>query len=401
MNGNEENHNMEISWQRIKRRRTSHETMYNIQPANEVEFTHSNQFDLLSNHDEEVNNTSTKENSSVNQVPRIPKPPPIYIYDVLNFSEMANSISKIINKNEYICKALINSTIKINVTTSESFRKLSKYLKENNIIHHTYQPKEDRSFRVVLRNLHHSADIEEIKFELAEKGFNVRNIINIKHKSSKEPFPLFFLDLEPSENNKDIYNIRYLLNTKIVVEPPRKNKDIPQCTRCQSFNHTKSYCFKNYRCVKCGGPHASQSCTKPRETPPTCSNCSGNHPANYKGCSTYKDLQKRRGLPSQNKTRTYNDNKKHQPQIQATNLQPPQQTHFPNPLSQNSHQRTQTSYASAAHNENHENHSSQINDINIMLTSFMNEFKSLFSQLLNQNSTILNLLTKVISNNGS
>ena len=41
--------------------------MNNIQPANEFEFTHSNQFAPLSNHDADVNNTSTKENSSVNQ----------------------------------------------------------------------------------------------------------------------------------------------------------------------------------------------------------------------------------------------------------------------------------------------------------------------------------------------
>ena len=99
MTGNEENHNTEISWQRVKPR-TSLGTIINIQSANELEFTHSNQFVPLSNHDAEVYNTSTKENSSVNQAPRILKPQPIYIYDDLNFSDMANSISKVINKNE-------------------------------------------------------------------------------------------------------------------------------------------------------------------------------------------------------------------------------------------------------------------------------------------------------------
>ena len=57
MTGNEENHNMELSWQRVKRRRTSLGSMNNIQPANEFQFTHSNQFAPLSNHDAEVNNT--------------------------------------------------------------------------------------------------------------------------------------------------------------------------------------------------------------------------------------------------------------------------------------------------------------------------------------------------------
>lgn len=36
--------------------------------------------------------------------------------------------------------------------------------------------KKDKAYRVVLRHLHHSVDIEEIKNILAEKGHKVRNI---------------------------------------------------------------------------------------------------------------------------------------------------------------------------------------------------------------------------------
>ena len=111
---------------------------------------------------------------------------------------------------------------------------MTKFLKEKNIIHHTYQLKQKRSFRVEIRHLHHSVDIEEVKSELLDKGFEVRNMINIRHKITKEPMPLFFVDLEPNEDNKLIYKKSYLQNCKILVEPPNKNRDIPQCTRCQS-----------------------------------------------------------------------------------------------------------------------------------------------------------------------
>jgi hypothetical protein len=74
--------------------------------------------------------------------------------------------------------------------------------KAQQIYHHTYQLKEERAFRIVIRYLHHSTNIEDIKQELAELGHRVRNIINILHKSTKEPLNLFFVDLEPAPNKK-------------------------------------------------------------------------------------------------------------------------------------------------------------------------------------------------------
>lgn len=120
-----------------------------------------------------------------------------------------------------------------------------KYLKDKNITPYTYQSKQERAFREVIRHLHHSVEIDEVKSELLEKGFEVRNIINIKHKITKELLLLLFVDLEPNDD-KLIYKVTYLENTKILVEP-EKNRNISQYTRCQSFFHTKSYCL----CLKC------------------------------------------------------------------------------------------------------------------------------------------------------
>jgi hypothetical protein len=50
----------------------------------------------------------------------------------------------------------------------------------------------------------------------------VRNILNVKHRVTKEPISLFFIDLEPKENNKDIYDMEFLCNIKITVEAPRQ-----------------------------------------------------------------------------------------------------------------------------------------------------------------------------------
>ncbi|KAL1129360.1 hypothetical protein AAG570_013887 [Ranatra chinensis] len=60
----------------------------------------------------------------------------------------------------------------------------------------------------------------------------------------------------------------------------------------EQYRHTKGYCNRPARCVRCGRDHDSATCEKSRDTPATCALCGGDHPANYKGCTVYKDLQK-------------------------------------------------------------------------------------------------------------
>ena len=84
--------------------------------------------------------------------------------------------------------------------------------------------KQDRTNRIVICNLHYSIPIDEIKEELQKRGHPVRNIFNIRHRVTKHPLSMFYVDLEPKENNKEIYNLQYLNNMKINVEPPNKKK---------------------------------------------------------------------------------------------------------------------------------------------------------------------------------
>jgi len=99
---------------------------------------------------------------------------------------------------------------------------------------------------------------------------------------------LFFVDLEPSGNNKDIYKITRLQNSVIEIQPPRKGKHIVQCTRCQLY--------RPYVCVKCGGQHNTATCKKDT-TPATCALCGRGHPANYKGCGSIKNTITPSSLP--------------------------------------------------------------------------------------------------------
>ena len=96
---------------------------------------------------------------------------------------------------------------------------------------------------------------------------------------------MFFVDLVPQDNNKDIYNLDSLCYHKIKIEAPRKKKEVPQCKNCQAFGHTQNNCHKMSVCVKCGEKHRTEDCQNPKAK---CANCGESHTGNWKGCSAYK-----------------------------------------------------------------------------------------------------------------
>jgi len=192
------------------------------------------------------------------KTPSIPKPPPIFVHGVINYKDMTKSITDVVEDEQFYTKTLANNVIKLSCSSPTTYRTTVKHFKEKNIYFHTYQLKEERAFRVVLKRLHYTTDTDDIKRELHDLGHVVRNITNVRHRQTKEPLNLFFIDLEPAINNKDIYNLTAIQNRIIHFEPPRASTIIPQCTRCQQYGHTQRYYNKPYACVKCSGQQYQQ-----------------------------------------------------------------------------------------------------------------------------------------------
>jgi hypothetical protein len=65
-----------------------------------------------------------------------------------------------------------------------------------------------RTYTVVLKNMHYSSNPEEIKTETENLGHTVTNIWNIKQYRTKQPLSMFFVDLKPAPNNKDIFSAK-------------------------------------------------------------------------------------------------------------------------------------------------------------------------------------------------
>lgn len=281
-------------WQTVKKRKFSsspeapqqgktHVNTKSISPTNT-----KNRFEALVNDKKDENSNA---NTETGLERKDSKPPPIFIRDVTNYNAMLQDLTTTIGVNTFVAKALANNTVKINVDSADNFRKLVHGLKTRKIAYFTYQLKNERAFKIVIRHLHHSVEHDEIKSALAEKGHEVRNVSNICNPKTKEPMSLFYVDLEPKENNKTIYELKTLLNTVIRVETPRPRHEIIQCKRCQGFGHIRSYCTLPLMCVISVGDHDNHNCVKAPEDEPTCGLCGGKHTANYRGCEKFKAAQ--------------------------------------------------------------------------------------------------------------
>jgi len=365
-------------------------------PSNEITkktklFASPNRYSALSNTVESVDNDdppkspSQEPSDTTTHAPtKVSLPPPIFIKGVLNYSALLSELTELTGPNSFVCKST-STHLKVQPENSDDYRKIIHFLNENNASFHTYQLQSEKSYRVVIRNLHPSTPTADISSAIEEIGFSTRQVTNIKHHQTKMALPMFFVDLEPDPSNKDIFNVKSILHTLVKVEEPHKRRDIPQCLNCQSYGHTRAYCSYPPRCVKCGEGHPTSVCEKTPDTPATCALCSGSHPANYKGCTVHKELQNRRRHPLTSTKLTQKPHLKHPLQCPAPSTSSPSSN-----LQSNTHPR---SYANVTgndttHNQFCDNHSPKT-DIDVF-SKFLDELKSVINPLIT-------LLTSVIS----
>lgn len=278
---------------RRKRKRGKNASQQKPTKETEITLTTKNRFASLSNAEENMDSHATE-----NENLHVTKIPPFILYNVTSkLPSLINQIKE--STSEFTYQLLADNKIKILTRTVESYKTVKNILDENNIERHTYKLPEEKLFRVVLRNLHHSTEPERIIEALSEEGHEVKQIMNVRDRITKSPKNLFFIDLLKKSNNGEIYNIKTLLNAVVRFEAPYNKQTIVQCKRCQNYGHTRNQCTQHFRCVKCAEYHDYRSCKKKKEDgqPAKCVLCGGAHPANYKGCQVYLDILHRRTSP--------------------------------------------------------------------------------------------------------
>ena len=337
----------------------------------------ANRFQLLSSDsdsdsddDDVADSDKTKlQEHPVMQKPKSPpSPPPIFVQNVECIGILQHALANL-SPLKYELKILSNNQVKILSENSNHYHQIIAFLKSKDTEFFTYKPKELKGFRVILRNIHYSTDVGDIKEELFQRGHEVQYIHNIVNSRTKTPTSLFSLELKTKSNNNEIFSITDLLHCKIKFEKPLKTQSLPQCTNCQKYGHTKNFCTLKPVCVKCAGNHSTSQCSQQHlnRTQIKCALCGANHTANYKGCTIYKSLKE--------KIKISTAKSKNVPKQNASNSQ--QKESYAEILSKNN----------SATNLDQE--STQSSD--------MSELKTMMKQLLSQISNMMSIITLLLN----
>ncbi|PNF20024.1 hypothetical protein B7P43_G05948 [Cryptotermes secundus] len=260
----------EIEWiraQQIKRKRKHVGTPESAHPAKKKHPTPASK-----GNEEKVPNRSQTQQQNVS------KPPPIVIENMTNYKQMLNALTSAnIPLDGYQSKLLNNNRVKVNTTTAETYRAITALLNNKGIQWHSFEDKQTRDIKVMVKDLHHSIDPIDIVNHFNQQGLKAKNATNKqkwltaeqKQESRAEglqevvPLDIFIVSFDRETDIDKIYNIKTVMNSEVQIEPLRRSKIIPQCKRRQEYGHAHNFCHKTPRFVKCGKQHFTRDCSKP------------------------------------------------------------------------------------------------------------------------------------------
>lgn len=180
-------------------------------------------------------------------VKKISKPPPIILYGIEDVNKLTELVETVADKNSFTYRITNRNQLRINTLDTEAYKRIITKFRESGLIGHTFNKKDERLCRIVIRNLHHTTPKSEIKEEIEKTGNTVvGEIINSRYGPDKKPTSTFFVNLLPGQNNKAAKEIKYIYHQSVTIEDPKKRKAMVQCQRCQQYGHTKNYCILTF-----------------------------------------------------------------------------------------------------------------------------------------------------------
>jgi len=134
--------------------------------------TTQNIFEGLNEVPDEINNNT----ESVREA----KPPPIFISKINDPSSFRQLLNQIAN-DEFELKNINIGNYKIQIKSSIAYTNIMKELKIRNYEFHTYKPKQERVFKVVLKHMPPEERTDDIKSDIEDQGHTVTYGKHLEH----------------------------------------------------------------------------------------------------------------------------------------------------------------------------------------------------------------------------
>lgn len=234
------------------------------------------------------------------------KAPPIVVTSV---SDLASFRTQLKN-----CKETCNLKVSFQLGRRGECRLLTEslqdhqtfvgYLKNHKHNFYTYETKNARPFKAVLKGLSNDLSVDEIKNELKVLlGFAPSQVIPMKKKSNgnisrfglTSQFYLIHFNRNEINNLKLLDKVQFLFHVRVKWEHFKKHggngQNLTQCRRCQAFGHGTDHCAMVPKCMVCGdSSHDKDNCPVKEVTQFKCANCGGNHKSNFWDCPIRKKV---------------------------------------------------------------------------------------------------------------
>ncbi|GFR21488.1 nucleic-acid-binding protein from transposon X-element [Trichonephila clavata] len=185
-----------------------------------------------------------------------------------------------------------------------------------------FPPPRERPYKVVLKGLPASTDIDDIKNDLANQGVTVSKVAQLTQRKSKSPLPMFLVEVRKNvPDSRDILDVSNCCYMSITWDSFRRRPGATQCYNCNYFHHCSQYCDLKTRCLKCAQERrTSDSPIKDKIENPECINCkTKGHMANSKQCPKYPKTNPKKGDPIPNNATPNKPNRKPNPKYPKPN----------------------------------------------------------------------------------
>ncbi|GFU76489.1 nucleic-acid-binding protein from transposon X-element [Trichonephila clavipes] len=254
----------------------------------------NNRFEKINENDENIAGTSqnainfapskTTETDKTNSLP-----PPVFLNLEDNYMEQLKTLNEIIPT---LSSKKTGTLIKLYTNNSHDYELLQDSVEKLKYQFFTIKPKHERPIKVVVKGLPKNTETRDIHENLIELGFTVDKVTQLVGKITKQPLPVFLINLPRNIHNLKIFHLTLLCYITVRVEG-YDGKGVTQCYSCNKFHHTAENCHFTPRCLKCGEAHQTRECAIKKLEKTYCINCHVyGHMANYSKLLLYPKPRK-------------------------------------------------------------------------------------------------------------
>ena len=296
-----------------------------------------NPFDILP--EQEAGEMEVTNNETIQNIKSLKKEkvPPIVVTISSEFNIFKKELSTFVSDVKVTYQIGRRGECRLLADSVKGRDRLVQYLTDKMYKFFTYDTKNAKPFKVVLKGLTNDQTVDEIKLTLTELlGIAPTQVILMKQKSRGENSQRTGISLVNyliHFNRNEVNNLKFfekahaLYNVRVKWEIYRKygggEKHITQCRTCQRYGHGSKFCNMDQKCLNCGdSSHKKDTCPVKESKNFRCANCNGNHMSNFYQCPVRLAIVKARQGKQNSISQLKPTSKQNSPSVPVTHSLP-------------------------------------------------------------------------------